>query len=120
MKLEPPLANLIDRCQTVCVAECCGIDAYDFSPVHIASSLMMWRGKPDTLEVQKLRGQIEALRENYGSTGASGRGVIIHEMNQSFTPEQVDTMADELLANLEVALNLIELSEKSRYGERHA
>ena len=117
MKLDPPLANLIDRCQTVCVAECCGIDAYDFSPIHIASFLIMWRGKPDTSEIHKLRGQIEALRENYGSTGASGNGLIIEEMNQSLTPEQVDAMANELLANMEVALNLIEVSEKSRYGE---
>jgi hypothetical protein len=117
MKLEPPLANLIKRCQTVCVAECCGIDAYDFSPIHIASSLIMWRGKPDASEIQKLRGQIEVLRENYGSTGASDHGVIISEMNQSFTPEQVDAMANELLVNLAVALNIIEVSEKSRYGD---
>jgi len=117
MKLEPPLANLIERCQTVCVAECCGIDAYDFSPIHIASFLIMWRGKPDASEIQKLRGQIEAFRENYGSTGASGQGVIILEMNQSFTPEKVDAMANELVANLEVALSLIGASEKSRYGK---
>ena len=61
MKLEPPLANLVARCQTMCVAECCGVDAYDFSPVHIASYITMYRGQPDASEIRTLRGQIDAL-----------------------------------------------------------
>jgi hypothetical protein len=84
MKLEPPLANLIARCQTICVAECCGVAAYDFSPIQIASYLSMYRGTPDDSEVQKLRGQIDALRAKYGVRGASGRGATIEELNQGF------------------------------------
>jgi len=114
MKLEPPLANLIARCQTICVAECCGVDAYDFSPIQIASYLTMYRGKPDASEVRTLRGQIEAHRANCGV--ASGRGATIEEMNQRFTAEEIERLTDELLANLEVALNLIEISERRRYG----
>lgn len=115
MKLEPPLANLIARCQTICVAECCGVDAYDFSPVQIASYLTMYRGKPDESEVQTLRDQIAALRANYGVVGASGRGATFEEMNQGFSAEQVEGLANELLANLDVALSLIETSEGLRY-----
>jgi hypothetical protein len=115
MKLEPPLSNLIARCQTICVAECCGIDAYDFSPIQIASYLTMYRGKPDAPEVRTLLGQIDALRANYGLAGASGGGVTLEEMNQGFTAEQVEVMANELLANLDAALSLIEKSEELRY-----
>src|SRR5690348_12303462 len=114
MKIEPPLANLIARCQTMCVAECCGVDAYDFSPIQIASYLTMYRGKPDVSEVRTLRGQIDALRVNYGLVSTSGSGVAIEEMNQGFTAEQIEAMARELLANLEVALSLIEKSEELR------
>jgi len=115
MKLEPPLANLIARCQTICVAECCGVDAYDFSPVQIASYLTMYRGKPDAPEVHALRDQIDALRANYGLAGASGGGVTFEEMNQGFTADQIERLTDELLMNLEVALSLIQKSEELRY-----
>lgn len=115
MKLEPPLANLIDRCQTICVAECCGVDAYDFSPIQIASYLTMYAGKPDDSMVQTLRGQLEALRANYGVAGASDRGATIEEMNQVFSAEQIQELASELLANLDVALSLIQKSEGLRY-----
>jgi hypothetical protein len=107
MKLEPPLADLIARCQTICVAECCGVDAYDFSPVQIASYLTMYRGKPDVSEVRALRGQIGALRANYGLAGANGHGATCDETNQGFTADQIERLTDELLANLEIALSLI-------------
>jgi hypothetical protein len=115
MKLDPPLANLIARCQTMCVAECCGVNAYDFSPIQIASYLAMYQGEPDLAAVRVLRGQIAALRANYGGAAASERGATIEEMNQNFTAEQIDALANELLANLDVALILTEKSEELRY-----
>jgi hypothetical protein len=115
VKLEPPLANLIARCQTLCVAECCGIDAYDFSPIQIASYLTMYRGKPDVAEVRTLRGQIDELRTNYGLAGAHSRGVTLEELNQGFTAEQIEALASELSSNLDVALTLVEKSEELRY-----
>src|SRR4051794_11984029 len=107
MKLEPPLSNLAARCQTICVAECCGIGAYDFSPIQIASYLTMYRGTPDASEVRVLRGQIDALRANYGSTGTGEQGVTFEELNQSFTSDQIDCFTGQLMANLDVALSLI-------------
>ena len=111
MKIEPPLANLITRCQTICVAECCGLDAYDFSPIQIASYLTMYRGKVDYSEVEKLRSQLGALRANYGVGGVSGSGVTLEEMNQIFIVEEIEGLAREMLANLDIALSLIEESE---------
>ena len=115
MKIEPPLANLITRCQTICVAECCGLDAYDFSPIQIASYLTMYRGKVDYSEVEKLGSQLGALRANYGVGGASGSGVTVEEMNQIFSAEEIEGLAREMLANLDVALSLIEESETRRF-----
>ena len=115
MKLEDPLLNLVSRCQTMCVAECCGIDAYDFSPVHIASYLLMWQGKVDQSSLAKLRGQLGALKANYGSSGASAQGVTLDEMNHSFTGPQIDRLVDEIKANLDLALRICEDSEKTRF-----
>ena len=115
MKLEPPLGSLVARCQTMCVPECCGIDAYDFSPLHIASYLTMHRGAPDNAEIRILRGQIEALRVNYGTAGASQHGATFDDLNQGLTAQQIDDFANELLSNIDVALRLIQQSDEMRY-----
>jgi hypothetical protein len=115
MKLEAPLLNLVTRCQTICEAECCGIHAYDFSPIHIASYLIMYRGKIDKEEISELNNQLEALKVNYGSSGASAKGVTIDEMNQGFSGEEINSLAEEILENLVVAIHLAEVSENERY-----
>ena len=115
MKLQDPLLNLVSRCQTICVAECCGIDAYDFSPVHIASYLIMWEGKPSKLNLVKLRTQLEALKSNYGSKGASSNGVTIDDMNQGFSGIEIDNLVDEITENLEIALQICEHAEAARF-----
>jgi hypothetical protein len=114
MKLEAPLLNLVTRCQTICEAECCGIHAYDFSPIHIASYLIMYRGKIDKGEITDLKNQLEALKANYGSKGASGNGVTLDEMNQVFSGDEVDSFAEEILQNINVAIHLVEESENER------
>ena len=118
MELEVPLKSLIARCETLCAAECCGLDAYDFSPVHIASYLTLWSGTVDRSEVQTLRVQIGALRANYGISGPSGRGATFEEMNQKFSAVEIEELATELLVNIDVALSLIEESEARRFRTR--
>jgi hypothetical protein len=106
MKLEHPLAGLFARCQTLCVAECCGIDAYDLVPIHIASFLLMYRGTVDAAEVSLLRSQLTSLKANYGSHGASGSGVTLDELNQQFSGEEIDALVEKISVNLDVALAL--------------
>ena len=108
MRLEQPLAGLFDRCQTLCVAQCCGIDAYDFNPVHIASFLLLYGGQPDAAETALVRSQLAALKANYGSEGAGAVGVTLDEVNQVFTGVEVDALVDEISTNLDKALALID------------
>jgi hypothetical protein len=114
MKFEPPLSNLVARCQTLCVAECCGRDAYDFSPIQIASYLTMWRGGIDEAELRVLRTQLEALKANYGLKSSSF-DVTIEEMNQIFDPNGIERMVQEIEWNLSVATRLVSVSEKEEY-----
>ena len=37
LRIPKPLADLIRACETVCVADCCGVDAYDQAPEVIAA-----------------------------------------------------------------------------------
>lgn len=115
MKLEPPLSNLVARCQTLCVAECCGRDAYDFSPIQIASYLTMWRGSVDEAEVRVLQGQLEALKANYGLRGSSSQGVTIEEMNQKFDAAGIEGMVREIEWNLSIAIRLVSVSEREGF-----
>ena len=118
MKLQYPLAGLSARCQTLCVAECCGIDAYDFSPIHIASFLLMYRGAVDAAEVSLLRDQLAALKVNYGFRGASAAGATLDDLNQDFSGEEIDALVETISANLDVALTLTAAIESSKPAER--
>lgn len=107
MKLEHPLAGLIHRCETICEAACCGIGAYDFSPIHIASYLILWVGKVDQSAVAKVREQVLSLRDNFGANGLLACGVTIDQMNQKMTGAEVDAFASMLLSRVDAALELI-------------
>ncbi len=109
MKLESPLSNLIERCQTVCVPECCGVQAYDFSPIHIASYLIMWKGAPDENEVEKLLSQLATLKIR-----ARRNGLTIDEMNQIFTADKINELVEEITTNMGVALDLIKQTDALR------
>ncbi|RYG69650.1 hypothetical protein EON80_09430 [bacterium] len=109
MKLEDPLSNLVYRCQTMCDPLCCGIDAYDFSPIQIASALTMWEGLPNEKEVEGVRSQLAEIEKR-----ANAGGLTIEEMNQIFTAEQAHELVAEIRANMEIALDLIRQSESLR------
>jgi hypothetical protein len=119
MKLEPPLALLFERCMTICVAECCGIDAYDFHPAHIASFLLMHTGSPDPRDAAKLREQFENLKVNYGSAGASGNGATFEDINQGLSGVEIDALVGQLTRNLDSALELLTQYTEPRKRSSH-
>jgi len=88
-------------------AECCGLDAYDLNPIHVASYLLMDRGRPDLREVEQIRAQLDSLKANYGSTGASGNGATFHDLNQGLSGAEIDALVDRLRSALDVALSLV-------------
>jgi hypothetical protein len=96
---------------TLCVAECCGIDAYDLNPIHVASYLLMYRGTSDDREVEQIRVQLKTMKANYGSNGASACGVTLDELNQGFSGSEIDELVDKLFQALDVALDLIREAE---------
>lgn len=116
MSLPSPLVDLISHCENLCVKECCGIESFDFSPLHIASWLQQSQGEPNEKTVAALRQQLEEFRAQYG-TGSSTDGYESDEdeMNQCFTTEQVDQLATQLVTNLDIALDLKEKSNLAQW-----
>lgn len=111
MTLASPLRQLISYCEQICVKECCGIEAFDFSPVHIASWLQQSRGEPTSKTVDELKKQLSEFRAQFG-TGSNSEGYESDEdeMNQIFSEAQIDQLVEQISKNLEHA---IELRQKS-------
>ena len=78
MSLPTPLANLVSYCEKLCVKECCGIESFDFSPIHLASWLEQSRGAPTEETVSMLNQQLDDFRISYGS-GSSSDGYVSEE-----------------------------------------
>ena len=75
----------------------------------------MWRGALDSAELSKIREQLDWLKTNYGSEGASALGATFEDINQRFTPKEIDSFADQISHNMNVAIHLIEESEQKRF-----
>lgn len=103
--------ELTKYCETECVIECCGLDACDFSHIHIASYCLAWhRRKPSEILIE-ITNELETLRANYGSRGASGRGITINEINERLSAERVDKLVETLLTQSSAAQNLLKSNE---------
>ena len=94
---------LANYCATLCEIECCGLDACDFSPVHIASYCLSRDPRHPSRVALEIIEQVETLRSNYGSSGASARGTTINEINERMTGRRVDVFAEALARQTELA-----------------
>lgn len=113
MALPSPLSQLISYCEQLCVKECCGIEAFDFSPVHIASWLQHSRGEPTAKTVDDLSKQLQEFRTQFGSdSNTEGYESDEDEMNQIFSPAQVDQLVQQISTNLEHAIALRQRSHQ--------
>ncbi|EDY84614.1 hypothetical protein VDG1235_4246 [Verrucomicrobiia bacterium DG1235] len=71
----------------------------------------MYSGLPEKEEIEKIQLQLRSLRK--GIDESEGE-LSIEDMNQTFSPEDLDTFIHEIEGNLEVALELIQTSEEKR------
>lgn len=114
MKLDDPLYGVIKRCETLCEATCCGRDAYDFSPIHIASFLLRHSEHADGDEVTRLREQVHAIKVESARLLDEDETVSIMEMNQTFSAQSFADLAATLETGLDRALELIQMAYRMR------
>lgn len=103
--LPPQIYMLVKACETVCVAECCGLAAFDFSPIYMASCLLHAYGQITDPTVQEIRTTIQLWRKTHGTP--SGKGYNSEEMGENLSAAQVDAFCDMLERNVMVAVGLI-------------
>jgi len=107
---QPRLRGLLDACQKTCVSDCCGIDAYDFSPLHVASYLSAFTGVVSGEDVQLIEQQLDALARASAGLGPDDDGFIcsISGMNQYFTRDSFDAFIFRVKRGLHLAPRVIE------------
>ncbi len=123
VQLPGRLEALVKSCERNCVHECCGIDAYDFSPLHIAAHISSYTGvirESDIAEIQKeiddLLQQVLAMpRTSALPDEFKDYLCFIKGMNHWFSAKTLNKFAEELKYNMKVAIQVLELSDKLRF-----
>lgn len=107
MILGSRLTTLMQRCQEVCVAECCGLDAFDFSPIHVASYLATHYQPCRDGVVAEIMTDLEAFRR--GPDGVPDTEMVsVKVLNESMSRWGRDTLADEIVAAIGTAKEILD------------
>lgn len=118
LSLSARLQALVGACQKVCVAECCGVEAFDFSPLHVASFLSAFIGRVDDDEAAVLQRELDTLLEQVSNLRPDENGLVcsIAAMNQCFTSEAFRDAVRKLKRSIAAAPEMVELSDRLGAG----
>lgn len=119
MILDYPLLGLIKNCETLCEAACCGRDAFDFSPIHIASFLIRYSGKINSTDLDRIRVQLHELDKEADRLSAEGGRTAIEAMNQYFTAQELSALSAAIHDGFAKASLLVEMVEKAESASEH-
>lgn len=100
----------MERCETLCDAGCCGLEAFDLSPIHTASFLIRY-GQVSLGELEALHAQVDALAAEAARLTAEGGQTIIRGM-MPISAEAFATLSATLRSGMARALRLIEDEER--------
>ena len=107
---EARLRGLLDACQKACIPECCGVEAYDFSPLHIASYLSAFTGAVSDDDIRLIEHQLDTLAFEAAGREPDDDGYVcsIKGMNQYFTRESLNSLIAQLKDAVRLAPRVIE------------
>jgi hypothetical protein len=116
ISLPPKLQLLVDYCQRSCVAECCGVDAFDFSPLHVASYLSAYTGCITDANIREWETEVMQASSLASELPANEGGFVcsIAGMNQYFSRESFDSFIKEMVHSIRMSPRVVELSDQLR------
>jgi hypothetical protein len=103
---------LVDACQVVCVPDCCGIGAYDFSPLYTAAYLTRFTGVVSKDDVRAISDELDALLAEASTLRPNSDGFVcsISGMNQYFTANSLREFADDIRRSMSLAPKVVEFA----------
>lgn len=113
IELTGQLKYLVASCERSCVAGCCGINAFDFTPLHIASHISTHSRAISRDDIQKYETEIDELERRVATLAPDEDGYVCHipEMNQHFRTGEFAAFIEELRHNLRVSPQILALSD---------
>jgi Family of unknown function (DUF6331) len=112
--LPERLGYLVEYCEKSCVAGCCGVDAFDFSPVHVASYLCAFTGRITASDIADWEGQLSAAESLIHDLQPDANGYVctIERLNQHFRRAEFEQFIDEIRRSIQLAPMLLEYSNQ--------
>lgn len=110
LQLGPRLRSLTGRCETHCVAGCCGLEAFDFHPIHLASGLLCFQDAPRSEVLAEVERELRELEQRMPDLPPDDYGDVcfIESLNTSFSLESWQDWAAEFRHQVQAALELLE------------
>lgn len=107
------MLRVVRRCETVCEAACCGLEAFDFHPIHAASAILVSgdRDQNETLalaeqELQEFESEsLQLPLDEFGCLGWCER------LNTSFTPDELRNWVAQMRTCLKDAATLLKFAD---------
>jgi acetyl esterase/lipase len=108
------LANLLAACETYCQHGCCGIEAFHFSPLHVAAHLSRCTGAIDAVDVRQLLDELDALLLAAARLTPGEHGFVCSVIgtNQNFSMDDLRALAARIEWALEVAPSVLARSDE--------
>jgi hypothetical protein len=106
------LASLFRACEKACAKECCGIGAFDFSPLFVASHLAIYSGVVSESDVSDWLREIDKFEAETSALPANELGLIcmIDDLADSFCSDDVRVLAAQLRHSVRIAPQICRLS----------
>ncbi|WP_444844268.1 DUF6331 family protein [Duganella caerulea] len=108
------LANLFSACEVMCVHDCCGIDAFVFSPLNIAAYLSTFAEKLRSREIDTINEELKVLVSAALSLVPDEDGLVcsIAKTNQYFSAQSISELAKQISWAMSVAPSVLAHSDE--------
>jgi hypothetical protein len=116
--LPERLKHLVEYCQKTCDPGCCGIDAYDFSPLHVASYLSAYTNRISPSDIAEWEQELTKANELVRDLTPNADGFVcsVAGMNQYFTRQTFADFMEELRHSIQVSPQVLDFSERLRHA----
>ena len=110
----PRLASLIRACEKVCSVDCCGLGAFDFSPLHAASHLSAFTGAISDDDIAAIDNEVNQLVHCAEECipNSDGFVCIIAGTNQLFTMAAVHEFSKDIKSAIRLAPKVLEFADR--------
>ncbi len=111
IKFPGRLESLVAACGTLCVPQCCGMEAFDFSPIHAASHLARYTGSVAASDVNAITKELDSVLETAARNQQPGMVFSIESMNQILTLSELEELIARIKRSVHLAIDVHRYAE---------